>query len=67
MIDYIEHDPQPDIDKQAIRDAYSQHLTDLTVIQNNVVGSTLEQTQEAVKTLAQGQEKILKLIKKVLT
>ena len=56
-----------DVEKQAIRDAYSQHLTDLNVIINNIVGANLTQTQEAVKTLAQGQEKMLKLIKKVLT
>lgn len=56
-----------DPEKEAIRETYSQHRTDLSVIINNVVGSNLAQTQEAVKTLAQGQEKMLKLIKKVLT
>ena len=54
-------------EKESIRQAYIQHMTDLDVIINNVVGSSLAQTQEAIKTLAQGQEKILKLIKKVLT
>jgi hypothetical protein len=64
---YIEHILEPDAEKESIRAVYSQHMTDLGVIINNVEGSALAQTQAAVKTLAQGQEKILKLIKEVLT
>ena len=66
MADII-HTPEVDQEKKALKDAYSQHLTDLDVIINNIVGVNLAQTQEAIKTLAQGQKRMLKLIKKRLT
>jgi len=51
-----------DLDKRAIKEKAAEMITTLDTIQTDVVGSTAAQTQQAIKRLAEHQEKIVRFI-----
>ena len=54
--------PAVDAEKAAIKDTVISMIATLDVIQTDVVGSTATETQQAVKKLAEHQEKIIRFI-----
>ena len=54
-------------EKEAIRVAFVQQVQDLDNIIANIDGANATQTRAAIKKLAHGQKRILRLVKNLLT